>query len=239
MQPSPGDKTRTVQNPITTVATIEDIAARSAPPPDKRTSGRPPKRHDQRRHILRASAKLIATIGYEECTLNRIANELDLTPPAIYHYFPTKQSIFTEVAITAMRGTYEAVKHAVNAAIDEGKNHTEQLHALMLAHADYFEQNYWLVNATIFGYAGTSRRDIERLEELESYRNSNTELLINILAGGVSAGEFRDIDPRSTARSIYQLLNITRWYRPGGKKTAADFAEANYQILMRGLGAAI
>lgn len=198
---------------------------------DARPLGRPPKQQDQRERILRAAAEAIATVGYEQCSLGDIAEALDLTRPALYHYFRTKQQIFTEIAFTAVQGMYEHV----HAAIDEAASAATQLRALMIAHAAYFEQNYWLVNATIAGYGGITRRELERIEEIDAFRTKYEQLLHRILHAGVASGEFHAVDIPATGRSVYQLLNITRWYRPGGAKSATDIAGENYALLFRGL----
>lgn len=209
----------------------EDSAARQRPAP---RLGRPPKKHDQRQRIVLTAAKKFATVGYEQCSMAQIAAELELTTPALYHYFPTKQSIFSEIAMTAMKGMHDAVV----AAVDTNASAAEQLEALMLAHADNFDQNYWLIIATINGYAGIARREIECLEAFERYRNGYARLLEQILKRGVKSGEFRKLDIQQTSRSVFQLLNITRWYRPEGKKKARDFARDNYALLIGGLSAA-
>ncbi|MEM7469695.1 MAG: helix-turn-helix domain-containing protein, partial [Pseudomonadota bacterium] len=85
--------------------------------------GRPPKQRQQRQRILNEAAKIIARVGYEECSLSRIAEGLDLSPPAIYHYFPTKQSIFSEIAMTTVKGIHE---HGCD-AIDVNQSFTRQL----------------------------------------------------------------------------------------------------------------
>ena len=106
---------------------------------------------------------------------------------------------------------------------------------MMIAHAQYFDDYYWMMIATIAGYAGISRREIEQLSEFEAYRSRYEKMLLAILRGGVRSGEFRDIDVDSIARSILQLLNITRWYRPGGSKSAADFAAESFDLVYRSL----
>lgn len=204
---------------------------RSESAADARPLGRPPKQHDQHDRILHAAAKAIATVGYEQCSLGDIAEELDLTRPALYHYFRTKQQIFTEIALTAVQGMYEYV----NAAVDNNATAATRLRALMIAHATYFEQNYWLVNATIAGYGGITRRELERIEEIDAFRTKYEKLLHRVLRAGVASGEFHQLDVRATGRSVFQLLNITRWYRPGGSKSATDIAAENYELLFRGL----
>ena len=198
---------------------------------ENRPLGRPPKQRDQRQRILLQAAEIIATVGYEQCSLADIAGELDLTRPALYHYFPTKQQIFTEIAMTAVKGTFEYV----NAAIDEKLSCTSQLRALMCAHAQHFENNYWLVNATIAAYGGISRRELEQLNDFEDYRRKYEKLVNTVIRGGIKKHEFRTVDVKETTRSIFQLLNITRWYRPGGARTAVDIASANFDLIIGGL----
>lgn len=198
-----------------------------------RPLGRPPKSHGQRDRILREAAKVIARVGYQECSLASIARGLDLSPPALYHYFPTKQSIFTEIAMTTVRGIYDYV----SGTVDREQPFAVQLHAMMLAHAGYFDDHYWMMNATIAGYGGIARREIEHLTEFEGYRQRYEKLLQDILRGGTRSGEFRPMDVRAVSRSIFQLLNITRWYRPDGTKRAADFAAESYDLIYRSLAA--
>ncbi|MGR8950007.1 MAG: hypothetical protein ACU84Q_18340, partial [Gammaproteobacteria bacterium] len=121
------------------------------------------------------------------------------------------------------------------AALDTAQPHRSQLKQMMTAHAQYYDDNYWMMNAIIAGYGGTTRREIENIAEFEAYRQRYEELLLSILRGGVDAGEFRKLDVKSTARSILQLLNITRWYRPDGAKRAVEIACENFDLIYKSL----
>jgi AcrR family transcriptional regulator len=200
-------------------------------PNEKKVLGRPPKQGNQRQRILNAAAKLIATIGYEQCSLGDIAKELDLTRPALYHYFSTKQEIFTEITMTIVKEMYAAV----SSSVDETQPYAEQLEAVMVAHAEYFESNYWIMIAGTEGYGGISKRNLDRIDEIEKFRGDYEKLLARIIRRGIKSQEFRKVDVKATIVSIYQLLNVVRWYRPGGKKTASDIARENFRLLFGGL----
>lgn len=182
-----------------------------------------------------SAAERIATIGYEQTSLGDIAAELDLTRPALYHYFATKQEIFTEIALTAIQGIYVYVSAAVEASRAQGDSSGEQLRVFMIGHAEYFESNYWMINATIAGYGGISRQELGHIEEIEKGRDDYRDLLHEILRNGFDNGEFQTGDTDAVGRSIFQLLNITRWYRPGGEKNALDIALENFELVMGGL----
>jgi AcrR family transcriptional regulator len=59
---------------------------------------RPAARRYQRRcdEIVRAAVELFAANGYQETTLAVIADAVDLTPSALYRYFPTKQALLEQ-----------------------------------------------------------------------------------------------------------------------------------------------
>ncbi|MEC9247689.1 MAG: TetR/AcrR family transcriptional regulator [Pseudomonadota bacterium] len=111
------------------------------------------------------AARVVMSVGYEQCNLQDIANLVNLNRPARYHYFSTKQEIFTAIAFQSMRGMYQFVSKEI-----EKENHpVAKLRSFFASHARYFENNFWLVSATIVGYGGVARRDIG---ELEFFRNA-------------------------------------------------------------------
>lgn len=200
----------------------------------KKPLGRPPKRENQRDRILLEAARLFAIEGYETCTLDSVARKLELTRPALYHYFATKQAIITEITLTIVREMYEHVRERV----DDKASPTDQLRMLMLAHAEYFESNYWMMAAGVIGYGGIARRELTRLDEIQRYRAAYEKLLLSIIRQGIRSGEFRNLDVKATALAVFQLLNVTYWYRPGGKRSAVEFAADNYALLIGGIRAA-
>ncbi len=52
---------------------------------------------EQRAAILERSFELFARQGYAALTMRKIATELEISTGTLYHYFPTKESIFEEM----------------------------------------------------------------------------------------------------------------------------------------------
>lgn len=199
--------------------------------PDQRLLGRPPKQPDQRGRILEAAARAIAIEGYEQCSLARVARELGLTRPALYHYFPTKQRIFTDIAMSTAQG----MTAHVCAAVDETLSSAEQLRALMVAYAEYLEAHYWMVSAVL-----TDDRCSERLEPGDraafiASRRACMAPFERTLLHGMASGELRSLDVGETLRFVFQLLDVTRWFRPDGSKRAVDYAGDACALLLDGL----
>ena len=199
---------------------------------DVRALGRPPKEADQKNRILLEAAKAITSVGYEQCNLQDIANAINLSRPALYYYFSTKQEIFTAIALRSMKGIYKFV----SSEVEQEKSALMKLERFFLAHAQYFEENFWMVSATIVGYGGVARRDISERESFEMFRMKYLDLLKNILEEGVDEGCFKVKDIAFVSRSVFQLLNISYWYKPGGNKGAVAIANGNFELLMKGIG---
>jgi len=54
-------------------------------------------REDTRRMILDAARKMFVRQGYEATTMRAIAQEVEYTPTALYHHFPSKDALFAEL----------------------------------------------------------------------------------------------------------------------------------------------
>ena len=68
-------------------------------------------------------------------------------------------------------------------------------------------------------------------DKREHYR----QLLIQTLRDGVTAGDFRGIDPEFTAMAVLGMCNWTyQWFRPGGTLTAEQIAERFWSMLSGG-----
>jgi AcrR family transcriptional regulator len=56
-------------------------------------------RHETRQRILDAARELFVRDGYEATTMRGIAERIEYTPTAIYHHFPSKEALLTELCL--------------------------------------------------------------------------------------------------------------------------------------------
>jgi len=71
-------------------------------------------RLDTRERILAAARDKFATEGYDAVTMRAIAQSIEYTPTAIYHHFPSKQALLTEIC---ERDFGELARHFVGKAV--------------------------------------------------------------------------------------------------------------------------
>lgn len=74
------------------------------------------KREQTRGEILDAAGRLLRTGGLEAVTLAAVAAELELTKQALYHYFPSKESLLKGLIAALLQDEIEVITAAVQAA---------------------------------------------------------------------------------------------------------------------------
>ena len=89
-------------------------------------------------------------------------------------------------------------------------------------------------------FRGSTRIEFEMPEALaEQHRRSKRavlELWTRIIADGIKAGDFRDVDVRMAAFAVIGMANWTAWwYSPDGKKSPDEIARVIADFGVRGL----
>lgn len=173
---------------------------------------------------------LFGRSGFETSSLSDLAAEAGISKAGIYHYFKTKQDVYDAIIIKTLQGLFDAVSAAVEAVPEPDA----QLLAFMLAHADYFERNYWAFRCMLVSFSGMSA-PISRHDAV-ALRERYEHLLRGIIADGVRLGTFREVDPAATGRAVLSMLNwMARWFQPGGPQTASEVAREYHDLLALGL----
>lgn len=79
-----------------------------------RPRGRPPGRtldyDEQRRRILDAATALFAERGYETTGMRELAAAIGMSPPAIYHYFESKEALMESLIEDSLRGPQSGIR---------------------------------------------------------------------------------------------------------------------------------
>ncbi|NJL04075.1 MAG: TetR/AcrR family transcriptional regulator [Chloroflexaceae bacterium] len=84
--------------------------------------------------IKAAARQLMAQHGTAGLSLRAIARQLDLSPAALYHYFPSLNELITALIVDAFNGHAQAVRSARDAAAAQGHDLPTQLIAAALAY---------------------------------------------------------------------------------------------------------
>jgi len=172
----------------------------------------------QRRSVLIAAAELFAKKGYAGTSLADVANVLELSRPALYYYFDTKEEILTSMVQEVTLSIMELGESLSDNKLDPSATLYELI-----------KNNTLLIfnNTLLF-------KVIERSEEFfpEETAAVNTRAKRAIfdkykttIERGIKTGHFMKMNPSVGAFAVLGLCNWSAWwYQPGGAMSDEDVA---------------
>lgn len=178
--------------------------------------------------ILRAASNVFRERGFAATGMREIAEEADLSPGNLYHYFAGKH----EILYFCQDRTLVRMLGSLDEARVRGDTATDQVRHVIRAH----------VCCVLDELGGaTAHLEVEALPEplradIIDKRDRYERGLRELVAGGVSAGEFAPCDEALVTRTILGAINWSaRWYKPGGRQSAEEVADGMADYLVRGL----
>jgi AcrR family transcriptional regulator len=179
-------------------------------------------RDEKREAVLRTAVQLFLEQGYHRATLNEVAERLNITKPALYNYFRSKEEILFECWALGQERVDDFIA-AINAG---GGSGLVKLRKLVRAYAGNM--------ATDFG-ASLVRFDPRDLSDKNSRivraaKKSIDRTFRKYISDGIADGSIKPCDPKMTAFAIAGSLNwIGHWFQPGGAMSA-DAIAAEFSI---------
>ncbi|MFC8919738.1 TetR/AcrR family transcriptional regulator [Streptomyces sp. NPDC057116] len=165
--------------------------------PNKRIRKSPAAR---RAEIVDTAAAVALTEGLECITLRRVAEELDVRPGLISHYFPAVEDLVAEAYGQAAATELDALLPADRAGATPTR-HLARFLARTTGEAYDNISRLWLNARHLSRYRPTLR---DRVAVQEAAWRDRLEALIR---DGVQQGEFRTADPMVTAMQILVVLD--------------------------------
>jgi len=205
------------------------IKAAEAPPwapfEDRRRA-----RDEKRDAVLRMAVQMFLEEGYHRATLNEVAARLNITKPALYNYFRSKEDILIE----CYRLGQEMFEASIAGIERESGDGLDKLRRLIRAYA-------YVIMAD-FGMCLVRLDDRElpvgvRAAVRKAKRGYDAAFRTSI-AQGVADGSITPRDPKLATLVITGSLNwIGHWYKPDGELSAAAIADEFAARLTEGLAA--
>lgn len=188
--------------------------------------------HDQKReHILAVAEELFFRNGYAGTTIADIVNELGVTKPFLYYYFPGKSDIFQTLCWRASHACLTAMHFEPDderPAID--KLH-EGLHRFATANVAFFKSG-------TFAYREGGALDAAFMKKLRTMARRFYNELCTLLEQARSDGDLDFDDTKLTALSIGSIAGFMyTWYKPNGRIGPDDMVKELTRILLKIAGA--
>lgn len=189
-----------------------------------------PRRELVREEFLSKAAEVFEQKGFSPTRISDVAEALELSRSALYHYFKSKDEILQALVEEHTEQVAENMEQFVRS--DSGSP-ASKLRAL-------------LTTVILTRMSGGARiRVLDQLAaemppkikaHFERARKRILASLTTVIQEGIDSGEFRPVDPRTAALAVIGIAVWTSWwYSPSGRQTPQELAEVLVDIAINGL----
>lgn len=179
--------------------------------------------------ILKQAAQAFRQYGYPATSMQRIADAAGLQKASLYHHFPSKDDILSQIVETASQLLLQPLEEIAAGPEDPPirlKRAIENHVRVFCAHAD--EEWVLLYEARHFN------RPLER--QLRPVRERYEMLFRQIVQEGIAGGFFKERNPTVAANGVLGMCNwIGQWYRPDGPLKPEQLARQTSDLALASL----
>ena len=183
---------------------------------------------ERRRQILLGAAELFVKHGYSGTSIRDIAERTGLLPGSVYHYFPAKEDLFTEVHREGFRQLIARVEDIAHSEADPWR----RIELACAAHIEAAVGDNSIQQITGTGLFSIHEEQLQR--RLKADRKHYEQIFRQLVA---------DLGlPRTIDRSLFRLVLLGAlnwahvWYRKG-KKNPGEIARGIIRMFRGGSGA--
>ena len=180
----------------------------------------------KRARTLAAAVDLFSANGYENTTLEEVAQLLGVTKPFIYAYFQSKVQLLAEICAYGISSSQEAITSVKN------------LEAAPYEKLELFAHRF--VTAVLEGRKQIAIFTREEknllpadLEKINAMRREFDRDLVNLLREGMKSGEFEINDPHLVSLAIGGMVSWAYvWYRESGRLSRDELAGSMTRLIL-------
>ena len=199
-----------------------------AGPPGKAFASRRRDPARKREAILKTAVEMFLENSYGRTSLNDVAKRLNITKPALYHYFHNKE----EILLGCYRWGIALIETNLNTIAIRYRTGLEKVEAFINLYALAMTANFGRCVMRI----DESDLSSAARAEVRAYKRKIDRRLRSFLQEGFEDGSITPCDPKITAFSIAGALNwICMWYEPDGALSADEIGAQFAQTFMQGL----
>jgi AcrR family transcriptional regulator len=185
----------------------------------------------KREAVLETAAQLFLEKSYGRTSMNDVAARLNITKPALYHYFRNKEEI--------LLGCYQLGTAMIEEILNDIAAHCgtglEKVEAFIYSYANVMTVNFGRCVMRL------DEGDLspEAFQDVRNYKRKIDRRLRTFIQDGIGDGSIAPCDPKLAAFAIAGALNwICVWYEPKGPLSPEEIAAQYVQSLTRGLASA-
>ncbi|HYZ68070.1 MAG TPA: TetR/AcrR family transcriptional regulator, partial [Mycobacterium sp.] len=156
--------------------------------------------------MRRAAIEAFAESGYGGSSTRQIAKRLNMSATAMYPHYRSKEELLYAIALEGHSSLLAALKRA-----DEPTaSFSDRLRAVVAAFASWHAENHKQARVVQYELHGLTAAHYRTIAPL---RHQATDVVTEIVAGGVAAGEFDVHNVDEVVMAISSLcVDVCRWF---------------------------
>jgi AcrR family transcriptional regulator len=177
--------------------------------------------------MRRAAIEAFAESGYGGSSTRQIAKRLNMSATAMYPHYRSKEELLYAIALEGHGNLLATLK----ATDDPAAGFTERLRAVVAAFATWHAQNHKQARVVQYELHGLTPAHYRTIAPL---RHRVTDVLTEIIAGGVKAGEFHVDNVDEVVMAISSLcVDVCRWFPSRKHRDAHKLGEMYARVAER------
>jgi AcrR family transcriptional regulator len=182
----------------------------------------------KREAVLQAAAGLFLEKSYTRTSMNDLAEKLNVTKPALYHYFRNKE----EIVLECYRLGADMIEEILDELAARCGTGFEKVQAFIHSYANVMTVNFGRCVMRL----DEGDLSAEAYADVRKYKRKIDRRLRGLLQEGLADGSIAPCDPKLAAFAIAGALNwICIWYQAKGPNSPEEIAAHFVRTLTLGL----
>jgi AcrR family transcriptional regulator len=179
--------------------------------------------------ILQAATRLFAANGFERTSVRKIAEEVDLSVPGMFHHIPSKEEMLYEIMIGFMDEGYTRLMEIYTSATGP----IEKLEEVCKFYVEYYAGHK--DELTILVSEGKSLAP-EHQHVFVDKQRVYVEALTRLFSDLANEDLLKSIDPSVLAFIFFGMVHWTyNWYDPRGEIEPETLGRIFSEVFLRGV----
>jgi len=151
--------------------------------------------------IVEASEKVFLTKGFENTTMDDIAEQAELSKGTLYLYFKSKEELYSEIIKKGEKILTDLFKEAVNT----NENGLCKVKNIGEAFIKFYNEYQEFHEAILLGHSKTHIQDDEKkCEDCKDGKVESNQVFVEAIEEGIKDGSIRsDVDPLKTSLLLW------------------------------------
>jgi AcrR family transcriptional regulator len=180
--------------------------------------------------ILETAARIFCEKGFDKASMEDIASATGLTKAGLYHHIGSKEKLLYAIMAYGM----DLFEKKVLQRIRKIRDPLERLRATIHGHVLVVTRDR-PKEVTVILHESNALKG-EWKERIDARKRRYIHFLETTVRDLQRAGAARDVDPAVAAFALLGMINwIYQWYRPGGRLTDVQIADALTEVLLGGI----